>query len=137
MTYDENTECFYTPGTPGIIDIIDPRTNKGEYSREDLEDTRKRHPQAEIGNFDEICAAQADFWIKPPVEIDEARYDEMLNVLPPADWVHSGHTESFKMIERTSGNVTGIYCRVGEKFFHLENSITMRHHEIVALCKAA
>ncbi len=72
-----------------------------------------------------------------PFEIDEAKYREMLEVLPPHDWRHTADAESFKLIERTAGSITGIYVRIGDRYFHLSDSIFMKHEAIIACVRGS
>ena len=133
-------QCFYQPGKPGIIDAIHPATGLGLYSKETLEQVRERNPGAEVGDFDEVCDAQADYWRKPPTEITEARFWEMLCVLPPEGWEIRDDSESFKLCEYTSGAVTGIYARIGPvgqaRYFEMQDYFTLPHAVIVERCQA-
>lgn len=72
-----------------------------------------------------------------PVEITAEKYMEMLEVLPPHGWRASREAESFKMIELTAGSVTGIYARIGERYFHLSDSIYTKHDDIIARIRAS
>ena len=133
-------QCFYQPGKPGIIDVIHPATGLGIYGKQTLEQCREEHPGAEVGDFDEVCDAQADYWRKPPTEITRKRFWEMLGVLPPEGWVNVGNSESFKLMEHTSGTVTAIYARIGTdeqaRYFEMQDYFTLPHAVIVERCQA-
>jgi hypothetical protein len=73
-------------------------------------------------------------YTKPPKRITEARFMEMLCVLPPEDWQRFGAHESFKLCEYDEGNVTGIYCRIDNDYFELHDVYTMPHLAILAAC---
>jgi hypothetical protein len=64
-----------------------------------------------------------------PEEIALSTFDDMLGVLPPVGWRNDGPAESFKLSERTSGSITGIYVRVGDRYFTFKDSITLPHAE--------
>ena len=64
-----------------------------------------------------------------PVEITERKFTEMLCVLPPVRWHNDGATESFKMSERKTGFITGIYVRLGDRYFSFDDDITLPHEE--------
>ena len=128
-------ECFYQPGKPGIIDAVHPNTRKGVYGGHTLEETQREYPGAELGDMDTVVSQQDDFWRRAPVEITEERWMEMLGVLPPVGWEHGPGGEVFKLSERTSGNITAIFCRLGNRFFEMQDSIFMDTGEILAKCQ--
>lgn len=124
---------FYVPGESSIIDAAINRdgTLVGHYSGETLDEIRLRYPGAEIGEWDVVYAAAEESCKTEPVEITEARFLEMLNVLPPVRWVREGGAESFKMSERYYGSITGIYARIGKRYFNFSDVITLPHDEII------
>jgi hypothetical protein len=61
----------------------------------------------------------------------------MLNILPPVRWENWDSWEVFRMSERTSGTITAIFCRIGSKYFELEDSIFLKSPEILRLCQSA
>lgn len=92
---------------------------------------------SEVMDIDEYAEKADSFWCTEPKEITAEDYDEMLNVLPPEDWRNGGFGSSFKMMEYWSGNVTGIYCKIGEKYWSFRGVATMKHEEICEKCLAA
>lgn len=136
MKISEIESCFYVPGVPGIIDAVHPKTGLGVYSGESLEQIRKRDPGAELGNFEQVCDQQDAYWRKPPVEITRDRFLEMLGVLPPVGWEMTEEEEVFKLAERTSGAITAIFCRIGDRYFEMQDRIYLDVDLIVAKCKA-
>ncbi len=123
-------QCLYVPGKPGIIDVFNGETGLGHYGGETLEQCRERYPGAQIGDFDTVIDEQEAYWIREPREITAEQFLEMLNILPPVGWTHDGAVETFKMSERTSGIVTGIYCRIGDDHYTLQDRITLSHEQI-------
>ena len=73
-------------------------------------------------------------YTRPPKRITQARFWEMLEVLPPDDWQRFADHESFKLCEFDCGNVTGIYCRIGEEYWEMHDNYRMPHLAIVAAC---
>lgn len=71
-----------------------------------------------------------------PVEINRARFIEMLAVLPPIGWKTEGNTETFKLSERRRLGITQIFCRIGSRYFGLIGSVKLSHAEIVQRCSA-
>jgi len=64
-----------------------------------------------------------------PFEIPEAKWHEMLGVLPPVGWRNTACGESFKLSERTAGNVTSIFVRINERYFTFSDDIQTPHDE--------
>ncbi len=68
----------------------------------------------------------------------------MLEVLPPIRWEGRESvdrwnpeldTESFMLSERTYGNITAIFCRIGERYFEMQDSIFLTYEAIIAKCQ--
>jgi hypothetical protein len=137
MNTNDNTRVFYQPGRAGIIDLAIERDGilTGAYSGESLEQTRIRYPGAEIGKLGPISEASEERFKHPPTEINEARFMEMLEVLPPVNWICDGESESFKLSERTYGNITAIFVRIEARYFELSDSIFLNHEQIIAKCQ--
>ncbi len=132
-----NTPVFYVPGRPGILALAIERDGvlRSEFGNETLEQMCARYPGAALGELGPVSEQSESFYRSAPVEITRERFIEMLEVLPPVGWVHAGDAETFKLSERTSGNITPIFCRIGERHFELSDSIFMKHDAIVAACR--
>lgn len=139
MNIDDNTPVFYVPGKPGIIDVAVMRdgAHVGQYSGETLDQIAVRYPGAALGELGPVTEFSENCFRSPPVEITQERFIEMLEVLPPVGWKHDGTGQSFKLSERTSGNITAIFAEIGGKYFELSDSIFTPHAKIMAACKAA
>lgn len=135
---DDNTPVFYVPGRPGIIDVAILRDGEqvGHYSGETLPQINLRHPGVILGLLGLQVQASEDYFRHGPIAISEERYIDMLEVLPPVAWYGIGSAEeSFKLSERTSGNITAIFCRLDERYFEMQDSIFMKHADIVTACR--
>lgn len=62
-----------------------------------------------------------------PEEITADRFHEMLNILPPVAWHNTSDGESFKMCERSAGNVTAIFVKLGDRYFTFSDDIRTPH----------
>ncbi len=51
------------------------------------------------------------------IEVTAERYDEMLNILPPLDWVRDDGVERFSMCEFLDGPITTQFARIGNRYF--------------------
>ena len=131
----DNEQVYYSPSRKTVIDVIcaDGLT---QYARETEAQMRERHADIQVMSlaaaFDAIDAA----FREPVSEIDRERYWYLLEVLPPVGWTGHGTAEqTFKLSERTCGNITAIACQLGERYFTLEDDIRTPHREIVRRCR--
>lgn len=126
--------CFAVPGEGNIVDSVDPKTRRGHYSGENLAEIRVRYPGAVLMPLAEWMSAKSAQQDTPGVwsPIEEDRFQEMLNVLPPAAW----HNGAFLVGEASdhhaaSGQPRFTCCREkGGEF--AEYSRPMTHKEFVA-----
>jgi hypothetical protein len=113
--------CFwYQDGQRiSIIDQAVFHEERGEYvgkfTGENLEEVSKHYAGAQLAEWDDAYKRMQDSYRKPPQEITKERFWDMLECLPPVGWVRHPDCESFKMSERTVGNLTGIFVRRGER----------------------
>ena len=134
MKTSDIKECFYVPGKPGIIDAVNPATGRGLYSGETLTEVNARYPSAVLGDFETVCDSQDAYWISQPVQITADRFNEMLGVLPPVGWESQSNGEVFKLSERTSGMITAIFCRLGDRYFEMQDRIDMPFDAVIKAC---
>lgn len=92
----------------------------------------------ELVTIEEAQARFAQANYQPVSEINEARFMDMLEVLPPLDWHfnEAGGAQSFKMMEMYSGNITDIFAQYGMRYFQMRNHSTLTHDEIMEKVKA-
>ncbi len=88
--------------------------------RETIEQVRLRYPGAEVADFKTWLAAKEKALCTEPEEISRDKWWEMLEVLPPQRWQRGHDCESFELMEHTSGRVTAIYVRIGEKYYEFQ-----------------
>jgi len=91
---------------------------------------------AKLWAFDEAYEHMNERVRTGPSEITEEQFRDALGELPPEDWCGGGDTESFKCMERLTGQMTTIYCRLGERYFWLTDTFRKPHSEIVVQCRA-
>lgn len=75
--------------------------------------------------------------VRAPKEITQARYLEMLNMLPPMDFYGSTGRQTFKMSELIDDDITTIFCQINGRCFELQDNYRLTHREILAKCSAA
>jgi hypothetical protein len=132
------THVFYVDGS--IIDYINPQTEKSAIMGNTLEEIQQRYPgaqrmekQAAYIAYDEAMRTK---YVKSPIVISAEEFDNALNVLPPMNWVRKVGTESFKISEFLTGNITSIYARIGDTFYGLADDANLTHDQIIDKCKA-
>lgn len=130
------THVFYSAGQNCIIDTCtDEETPRGHYGGRTLEQLRGEYPDAVYMSFDEASKLHDEKNKLPVSEITEKEFWYFLEVLPPNGWKQESGRESFKMSEHWSGPITGIYARIGKRYFTLRDHYKMPHDEIMRLCE--
>lgn len=134
------THIFYVPGKPGIIDVARPN-GLSWCGNLTLEQLQAEYPGCVRASWEEaapgIDAAHRKAFAHAPTRTDRETFDSMLNELPPDDWHREAGSESFKMCEHTSGNITTIFARIGDDFWTLSDDAGMPHAEIIRRCREA
>lgn len=131
------TRYAYSAATNSVIDAV---LDDGRlvYARgKTVEDLRAQYPDIEVLPSHEAFARADAAHIEAPKRISRAQFHEMLEVLPPLDWMRRGSSESFKISEMKSGSITSIFYRVGNTYWELCNSVRLTHDEIATLVAAA
>lgn len=121
--------CIYDPSNDRIIDVIPAGSDGAAWF---ATHGNKYGDGLIVLPRDEAQRRYEDSFKSDPVEITEDKWHEMLGCLPPVGWKRDASGESFKMSERTAGAVTGIYVRVGTRFFMFYDDIRMPHPECLA-----
>lgn len=129
-THDENRTA------PIAVDTME-QDGRSTINRETLEQIGTRYPNLKVMDFEEFDSLRYQALKSPPEAITGQDFINALEVLPPLNWHREASSESFKMAELYSGDLTGIYCRIGEKFFYLVDRFSLPHAEIVRMCQEA
>jgi len=119
---------------PVCYDQMNLDTGISRYGKETLQDVQSKCPSASLMTLEEYQILHDQSWTTEPKEITQEQYLYALNVLPPFKWFRSKNHESFKMSEMLSGCITGIYCRVGKRYFHFNGDISTPHDEVISKC---
>lgn len=130
---------FEAGGKPTIYDQINPNDpeNRTQYGRKTLEEIRQQHPDAQLMGANEYDRMHDIYWTTDPTEITEAEYMDALECLPPVKWTNTPEGETFKISERLSGSITGIFCRIGARYFCFNADIRTPHAAALDKCRAA
>jgi hypothetical protein len=138
-TIEEGTPLivyFSKDNRPNVYDQINPDTGAGHYGGKTLEQVQAIYPTAQLMGGEEYDRHHDTYYTTDPVEIDEEAYTDALECLPPVAWKMTKDADSFKMSETTSGNITGIYARIGTRYFCFNADIRTPHAEALDKCRA-
>jgi hypothetical protein len=84
--------------------------------------------------FSDYRAIEANGGIDP-VEVSEAFYWEMLEVLPPCKWTRGADYETFYISEPLTGVLHEWIARIGKKYYALIAPRSSNHEQIINLIK--
>lgn|GEM_PF-983573 len=101
-----------------------------------LEELNAHGDRWELVTAEEATARFAQANYLPVAEITEARFTDMMEVLPPMDWQGSPDSQSFKLMEMYSGNITDIFAQYGTRYFRLRDHATLTHEQIIGKVRA-
>ena len=150
-----------TDQTPAFYDLKENRINticicdsfknlkddtKVAYVEETKKEYQKNHPELELISFGKALelSQQADrkkYKAGIVKEITKDRFHEMLNVLPPDNWINYITNESFRICEDLTGELSNFYIRVfdGEFPNHKERFFTVvmpkftKHNQLISI----
>lgn len=135
MTAQTQTKVFYSPVTLQVVDYVHPVTGRGAYSNKSIFELDLGYPDVEVCEEMEAVQRIDEGSITDPVEIEQDDFTWFLECLPPLSWTNYGHTESFKMSEFKTGNVTQITARIGTRYFKFNGMCNMLHENIIKKIK--
>jgi hypothetical protein len=130
LTMADCTDCFASRSKQTIIDVLHPNTGRTVCFGRTLEDVRKEYPDAEHMPVAAFCDWKAQQQRTPITwnEITAEHFDEMLNVLPPAD--HNASYTAFivgEAYDHDAGNGQPRYQAFhtkGERYFQSSRPMT-------------
>ncbi|NIF24042.1 hypothetical protein [Candidatus Pantoea multigeneris] len=100
-------------------------------SGETLAELQGWYSDLELVTADEAARQYNARLIKPWAEIDAARYEDQLYVMPPLDWTRTPDGESFKSREMYSGDVTHIFACVRGRYFECRDRAGKHHCDLI------
>ena len=99
-----------------------------EYLREKEQEGFKLVPFDEA--LEQIRLSQDTAFLTGWTEIDEERWMDALECLPPRKWKTVDDVEIFQMSEMTAGDITAHYVRYGERYFCGNRRIWDKYQDI-------
>ena len=70
----------------------------------------------------------------PATEITREGFMGLLQEHVPLEMQIDGGIQSFKFHPRSGDTITTILCRLGERYFQLQDDVRLSHDQIVNLC---
>ena len=124
--------CIYKNGADCIQDVLSPDNNHLRYTGEKVSEYLKRKgPEYNLVSFEYACKKIEEInekrYINPWLEIKRGEYWDMLEVLPPENWVIRAGFEAFRMMEYTTSNITGHYIRIDNRYFTAQRRNTQNY----------
>jgi len=149
----DNTPTFYDSkeGRVNTVCLCDSFENlkdetKVAWVKENKKEYQEKHPELTLISFGKALelSQQADrkkYKAGIVKEITEDRFDEMLNVLPPDNWINYSTNESFRISEDLTGELSNFYIRVfdgefpnhKERFFTVVMPKDTRHNRLISI----
>lgn len=119
-----------------LIAAYTDQQNAWEYLTEKNVERAEGEPPFELLPMDEACelveSAQAAEYIGDWKEITAEEWQDALEVLPPEKWRNVHGVEIFRMMEYLTGNITGHYARLGERYFCANRRTTAEYADLAA-----
>jgi hypothetical protein len=103
-----------------------------EWGQKTLAVLQENYPDMALMSVAALIDLQNEKLRTPVAEITQERYIDQLGVLPPMDWCRTMKGESFKSMERYSGDVTSIFVRAAGRFFEFRDVCTLTHAQVMA-----
>lgn len=131
-------KVFYAPHYhEGSVVDVEMDDGLSMFSKSSLEDLTRKYGEIILLPLEEAAQRQKMRFISKPILITQAKYHEMLEVLPPIKFRGGHDCESFMLQEFTYADITAIYCRIGASYFQLKDTCALTHDEIVQKCMEA
>lgn len=70
----------------------------------------------------------------PATEITREGFMRLLQENVPLEYQIDGGIQSFKLHPSSGNTITTILCRLGERYFQLQDDVRLSHDQIVNLC---
>ena len=125
-------DCYAVPGHDSMIDAINPVTGLGLWGGKTLEDCQEDNPGAVRMTIEDFCKQKAERQHTPIkfTETTAERFDEMLNVLPPA-WGTQGYTaflvgEPYDHDAETGRPRFQGFIQQGKKYYQSNRPVTVK-----------
>ncbi len=129
---------FFDQKSQNLVDSVHEVNGvlRGFYSHQTLEEMKVRYPEIVVMDTMEAVKLHESKFITPVTEIDDDRFSDMLEVLPPSRWKHFPGGEHFHICERISGNIVSWCVRIGSRYFTFQDVSNLSTDDIAKSCVA-
>lgn len=131
-TEHDAPEAFYNTSSHLIVDLVDPVTGRGVCGGCDEAELASLHAPAAIARMGlaeaKVAARKARITSAEPITAEY--FDDMLNVLPPVDWVRRGGIEHFFLSERVYDDIVQYCVRIGDRHWKFQDRAHLTTQEI-------
>jgi hypothetical protein len=135
MSTQITDDVFYAPGRNSIIDLV-LSNDEGAYSKKTIEQLRVEDADLVRMPKNEAYRLYAEGFRKPATEITREMFYQQYEVMPPLNSRGGPGSHSFMLCELIAADIARIYCKIGERFFQLQDRCTLTHAQILASCAA-
>lgn len=81
--------------------------------------------------LDRLFTQEVQSMITDPKVIDKARYNDMLETLPPMRWAQYGAWSMFHMSERLTGNLVSWFAKCGDQYFEFDDQADLTRAQLI------
>jgi hypothetical protein len=133
------SKVFYVPGQRYAYDEVIELNGReiGKWTRKTIEQCKVENPELVCIEREECTRKIVELAMLAPQEITQDAFIEMRNMLPPCAWERKAGYESFHVAEFDVMDITGIYVRIGQRYFRMKDSYRLSHAERVEKVKQA
>lgn len=125
-------QVFFSTKRSQSIDTVAP-DGRGGYSRKTHAELEATEGPLEIIDAEQACDRERAKHIKPAKEIDESRYYDMLDCLPPCRWHGIGGGISvFHISEHISHDIVSWFYQTKDRYFELQDSNKLTDAQLLA-----
>lgn len=129
---------FYCPSAKytQIVDIVNA-DERGLYTNMTKEELEVEYGgPVQVMTDDEAVVLVEQAATTQPVTIDQERFIDLLECLPPSKWHTFPGAEAFHICERITYNIVTWCVRIGKEYFSFNGTCKMTSQQAVELVKA-
>lgn len=130
----DTTHAVYCLRTHRFIDLVSDRATAETALAQFMPEYG---PNLVVLDYPDAVACHDAALRTSPEEITAAKWQEMLEILPPLDRRTTTDAHSFKLVDPLSGSITSIYVALGERYFTFNDNMDLPHAACCARVRAS
>ena len=104
-------------------------------------ESSKEYTDIQIMAYSDFAVKEAEsmkehYKVGTPKQVSKARFWEMLEMLPPQNWVRLNGAEGFRFAECLTGDLYSYFLRIGENYFEMVNHSGSDYSTMLQACEA-